>query len=323
MIKDIIIRSGGVSPAPDLPALFRGSQPAWRRFLEFFSAGIRNPHTRRAYLRSALQFAAWCERMGLTEIGAVEPVHVATYIEHLQQKLSRPSVKQHLAALRSLFDWLVVGQIAAANPAAPVRGPKHSARRGKTPVLTAEEIRRLLDSLEGGRAIDVRDRALIGLMSYTFARVGAVVAMNVEDVFVQGGRRWVRLHEKGGKRHDLPCHPELASMLDAWIARLGPHPPARTPLFQSFRGVPPAPTGRRLNQPAVFMLIRRRAEAAGIGTRIGCHSFRATGITTYLKNGGRLEIAQHMANHESPRTTSLYDRRSDEVTLSEVERIRF
>jgi integrase/recombinase XerD len=139
---------------------------------------------------------------------------------------------------------------------------------------------------------------------------------------VQKRRGWVRLHEKGGKVTDLPCHHNLDQYLEEWIAasRLGTEPEA--PLFPTLRH------GRLadrtpLPQANVHMMIQRRARAAGLRTRISAHSFRATGITTYLQNGGKLEIAQHMAGHESARTTGLYDRRSDEVALDEVERIAF
>jgi site-specific recombinase XerC len=134
-------------------------------------------------------------------------VHVAAYIEQL--KLAAPSVKQRLAALRTLFDWLVVGQAMPVNPAASVRGPSYSLKKGKTPVLSADEVRALIDSIETDTIIGLRDRALIGLMVYTFARVGAAVQMRLEDVYVQRRRTWVRLHEKGGKLHDMPCHHNL------------------------------------------------------------------------------------------------------------------
>src|ERR1035437_895964 len=103
-----------------------------------------------------------------------------------------------------LFDWLVVGQIIDANPAHAVRGPKYSQKKGKTPVLTAEEARALLDAIDTSSVVGLRDRALIGLMVFTFARVGAAAGMKVEDYFIQGRRGWVQLNAKGGKRHDVP-----------------------------------------------------------------------------------------------------------------------
>lgn len=302
-----------------LPALYAPTEAASRRTLEFFTANIRNTNTRKAYARAAADFAAWCETHGISELRGVQPVHVAAYIEGLT--LSAPSVKQRLAALRALFDWLVVGQVIPTNPASSVRGPKHSVKKGKTPVLTAEEARMLLDSIDLATPMGLRDRALIGLMVYTFARVGAALKMRAEDVYVQGRRTWVRLHEKGGKQHEMPCHHNLDEYLQAYIEAAGVSATPKGHLFRTAIPHTGALTENVMTQADAYRMTRRRAAAAGIATKIGNHSFRATGITEYLKNGGKLEVAQAMANHESARTTGLYDRRSDQVSLDEVERI--
>ena len=303
-----------------LPALFTPDAPAAKRTVEFFTANIRNPHTRKAYARAADEFAAWCAQQGIRELREVQPVHVAAWVETLQLRLAAPSVKQRLAAIRMLFDWLVVGQVMPSNPASVVRGPKHSVKKGKTPVLAAEEARALLDAIDASTIIGLRDRALIGLMVYTFARVGAAISMRVEDVYVQARRTWVRLHEKGGKQHEMPCHHNLEAWLHAYIegAQLTD---GKGCLFRTVAGRTGKLSERPMAQADAFRMVGRRADAAGIRTRIGCHSFRATGITEYLRNGGKLEIAQQMANHESARTTGLYDRRTDQVNLDEVERI--
>ncbi len=301
-----------------VPALYAPDAPAAKRTFEFFAVTIRNPNTRKAYARAASDFATWCELHGIPDVRQVQPVHVAAYIEGLQ--IAAPSIKQRLAALRMLFDWLVVGQILPMNPASSVRGPRHSVKKGKTPVLTAEEARALIDAIDVDTAIGLRDRALIGLMVYTFARVGAAIQMRVDDVYVQGRRLWVRLHEKGGKEHEMPCHHNLEAWLEAHLQASGRVGSAW--LFPSARGRSGQLSDAPMGQADVFRMIGRRADAAGIRTRVGCHSFRATGITEYLRNGGKLEVAQQMANHESARTTGLYDRRTDQVNLDEVERIR-
>jgi site-specific recombinase XerD len=319
MSADLIIPS----PCPPVlhPVLFTPTSAAKRRVLEFFTAQINNDHRRKAYLNAAREFAAWCENRGILELAAVQPGYIAAYVRELQGKASAPTVKQRLAALRMLFDWLVTGQIIATNPAHSVCGPKHSVKQGKTPVLSAGEARELLDAIGTDTLIGLRDRALIGLMVYTFARVGATLKMRVDDYFVQGRRGWVRLHEKGGKLHSLPCHHNLDAYLEAYIEAAGIAQDPKGPLFRTAADR----SGRALTRNALYQqdayrMIRRRA-AAGIKTEIGCHTFRATGITAYLKNGGRLEVAQQMANHESARTTGLYDRRGDDVSLDEVERI--
>lgn len=305
-----------------LPGLFSRDAGTARCVIEFFTANIRNPHTRRAYAKAASKFAAWCEERGIARLRDVQPVHVAAYVEEIQRRLSAPSVKLQLAGIRMLFDWLVVGQIIPMNPASAVRGPRHSVKKGKTPVLTADEARELLDSIPTSSIVGLRDRALIALMTYTFARVGAAAEkMRVEDVYMQGRRTWVRLHEKGGKHHEMPCHHKLEEYLNEYIERAGIKAEPKEWLFRTTVGQSGTLTDRPMAQADVYRMIRRRAADAGIATKICCHSFRATGITEYLRNGGKLEVAQQMANHESARTTGLYDRRNDQVSLDEVERI--
>nr|WP_241016286.1 tyrosine-type recombinase/integrase [Paraburkholderia sp. Ac-20336] len=292
------------------------------RFLEFFASAIRNPHTRRAYARAAGDFLGWCAGAGVSSITAVQPLHVAAWIELQTRTSSAPTVKQQLAAIRHLFDWLVTGQIVPHNPAASVRGPAHAARKGSTPVLDATEARQLLDSIDVTTSAGLRDRALIALMVFSFARVGAALAMRVDDVYVQRRRMWVRRREKGGKAHAMPCHHTLEAYLHAYLEGTGIGSDAKGPLFRTVRRGTGQLGDTPLPQANAYAMVRRRAIAAGIGTKIGNHTFRATGITAYLKNGGTLENAAAMANHASTRTTQLYDRRHNEISLDEVERIR-
>jgi site-specific recombinase XerD len=297
----------------------RADAEAAQRFVEFFTAQIENDHTRKAYLNASRRFAGWCQAHDLGDLAQVQPFHVAAFIKDLRDRFSPPTVKQHLAALRMLFDWLVTGHVLDVNPAHAVRGPKYVVKKGKTPVLAADEARALLDAIDTGTLTGLRDRALIGVMVYTFTRVNAVIGMKVKDYFIQGRRGWVRLHEKGGKEHEVPCHHTLEKYLDEYIAAAGIAADPDGALFRT--------TGRKTGQAQpmwqqdAYRMIQRRAAAAGIATKIGNHTFRATGITAYLKNKGTLEHAQTIANHASPRTTKLYDRRSDEISLDEVEKI--
>ena len=154
-----------------------------------------------------------------------------------------------------------------------------------------------------------------------FARVGAAISMKVEDYYTQGRRFWVRLHEKGGKRHEMPCHHNLDAYLSAYIEAAEIGLEKKGMLFRTAAGKTEVLTVKPMAQADVYRMIKRRAKNAGIKTEIGCHTFRATGITAYLTNGGKLEVAQQMAAHESARTTGLYDRRGDTISLDEVERI--
>jgi len=241
----------------------------------------------------------------------------------VRSKASAPSVKQHLAAVRMCFDHLVVGQVIPTNPAGSVRGPKHVVKKGKTPVLSSAQARKLLEAIDTSRLVGLRDRALIGVMVYSFARISALVGMRVSDYYPDGKRWWLRLHEKGGKFHEVPCHHNAEAYLDAYTEAAGLEDEPSSPLFRSVRKA--QLTERSISRTDALLMVKRRARKAGLPpalcSRISNHTFRATGITAYLEAGGTIENAQKIAAHESPRTTKLYDRTSVELTLDEIERI--
>lgn len=315
--------SGFVFPA----LIHHAGEKTARRFLEFFAVTISNRNTRAAYYRACCKFFRWCDARGLHDLGQIEPLIVAAFIEEEKQKHHAQTVKQELAALRQLFDYLVTGQIMPFNPASSVRGPTYSSDEGKTPILSQGDARQLLDSIPTARpdgapdVIGLRDRALIGLMIYSFARVSAVIGMALSDYRQNGKRYQVQLHEKGGIFHKLPVHHKAEEYLDAYIeaAQLGED--RKAPLFRSTRGRSGTLTDRVMQRGDVFRMVKRRAKGAGVALDIGCHSFRGTGITAFLKSGGSIENAQMIAKHKSPRTTKLYDRRREEITLTEIERI--
>jgi site-specific recombinase XerD len=304
-----------------LPALIEraGHRSRWR-FLEFFAAHIRNRGTREMYARAVTCFFDWCDHRNL-ELGGISPLVVAAYIEQLTQLRSAPTVKLHLAAIRMLFDFLVVGQVVSVNPASSVRGPKHVVKKGKTPVLTTDEARQLLDGIDTRTISGLRDRALIGMLVFSFARVSAAIGMNVGDYFPQGRRMWFRLHEKGGKHHEVPAHHNAEDYVDAYLEAASIADQHHCPLFRTIDSHGRL-TDRRMLRGDVLRMVKRRAAQSGISTRVCCHTFRATGITAYLQNGGQLEHAQRVAAHESIRTTKLYDRTADTLSLDEIEKIR-
>ena len=160
-------------------------------------------------------------------------------------------------------------------------------------------------------------------MVYSFARIGAAIGMRVEDVYTQNRRLWVRLHEKGGKQHAMPCHHNLESYLARVYRRRGARERSEGAVCSKATAAATGATRRQSPAPGERLCDDPEAARgpADITTKIGNHTFRATGVTAYLKNGGTLEKAAAMANHASTRTTQLYDRRSDEVTLDEVERV--
>jgi integrase/recombinase XerD len=296
-----------------------GEQTA-RRFAEFFAAQIENDNTRCAYARAVSQFFSWCEtrNLGLQDI---DPIAVAGYFKG--HSGSAPTKKQHLAALRMLFDWLVTGGVMRFNPAASVKGPKHVIKRGKTPVLQPEDARALFDAIDVSTLRGLRDRAFLGIMVFSFARVSAVVSMRVGDYYQNGKRCWLRLHEKGGRYHEVPAHHLVEEYVDAYLAAAGIGEEKATPLFRSAPRRSGQITERAINRRDALRMVKKWSVAAGVSSTTCNHSFRATGITVFRKNGGTLEQAQQIAAHASPKTTMLYDRSGDEISLSEIERVHF
>jgi site-specific recombinase XerD len=330
LTRGALVPAGALSlPAEAWPLLLiRAGTAAQERFVEFFAATIRNKNTRSAYFRAVCRFLKWADERDL-ELEEIRPVHVAAYVEMFGDEtqddglpFSPPTIKQHLAAIKMLFDYLVTGQIMPFNPAAAVRGPRYSTKRGKTPVLTAPEAKELIESIDLSTVVGLRDRALIGLMLYSFSRVSAVVGMRVGAVFVQGRRTWIRLAEKGGKNHEVPVHHLAEEYLHAYLEAAGIKEVSTSPLWRSTRGRSQQLTAKGMTRVDVYRMIQRRAAKAGIDAAMCCHTFRATGITVFLENGGAIETAAQIAAHESPRTTKLYDRRADKIALEEIERIR-
>jgi len=334
--------TGELIPSPLLPAshgtfpvpaiIANAGEKTSEHFLEFFAATIRNKNTRAAYMQAVAQFCRWCEGREL-QLHTIRPLHVSAYIESMP--LTAPSVKQHLAALRGLFNWLVIKQAVPDNPALFVKGPRFSRQIGITPILQAGEMRALIDSIPVTRKVKIpkkhgegvkevpdikglRDRAVIAIMAYTFARVSAVARLKREDYRIEGKRARLRLLEKGNKEKLVWLHHEAEQFLDAWLAEAHLEN-GEQPLFQTLDKTHRL-TGVAMSRRDFLRLVKSRAQTAGLPESICNHTFRGTGITVFLQNGGALEAAQDMANHSDPRTTKLYDRRKDLATLSEIER---
>lgn len=310
-----------------VPALvIQSGEQVYHKFVEYFIGQIRNSNTRQAYAQAVGQFLSWCEQRGVQRLEEISYLAVASYIE--QHSASPPTVLQHLAGIRQMFAWLKQQGALNHNPAENVKGPKHRVKIGKTSVLDAEEMRVLLNSFDVSHVIGLRDRAIISLMTFTFARIGAAVSMNVEDYLPKASRHQVRLHEKGGKYLEVPLHHTADEYLHAYISaaaqQSGISWQKGTALFRTQqRGRLRLLSDRRLDRRDAWSMVKRRIADAGIVTNACNHTFRGTGITNYLENGGSRDIAQELAGHEDVRTTTLYDRRGSKISLDEIERMRF
>jgi site-specific recombinase XerD len=317
--KPSVSPSGG---GVELPSVVEAAgEEARQKFLEFFLAQISSENTRKAYARATRQFFEWCGGRGLA-LGDVGPNVAALYVR--SHDGADATVKQHLAALRKLYDWLVTEQVVQENPFSSVRGPKLVRNEGETPALSSEEVQQLFARIdEEDTVVALRDGALIGAMLYTFGRVGAVVAMRVKDYApASAGKKVLCLREKGGKRHRVPAHHKLRERMDEYLSAAGIEGEDEAPLFQAANRSKEL-TGRQLNRRRAWDMVKRRARQAGIEKDISPHSMRATGITSFLENGGELEAAQRIAAHSDSRTTKLYDRRDQRIEQGEIERVRF
>lgn len=292
-------------------------------YSEFFALNI-NANTNDAYANGLKLFFEHCEKIGISDVLDIEPIHVQDFnVTILGAGYGTASLRQYLSAIRMFFDSCVVRGVLSVNPAKAVKLPRSSTGTGKTPVIVSDQVRQILDSIPRMREIDLRDRALIGLMVYSFFRISAALSLKVRDYELRGNQRWLIGEEKGSKRHEMPVHPDLENMMDEYLIETGVIKSPNALIFQSCIGRNGKLTGKPFDRNSSWRMVRKRALAAGIQREIGNHSFRATGITTYLNNGGSLEDARIMANHSNSTTTKLYDRTKDVAKLQEIQRLKF
>jgi len=297
------------------------SETAVNESYKSFLSQMVNKNTHTSYANGINLFFAHIHNFGIKELIDVEPKHISRFLSWMNdQKYGVSTTRLYLSALRMFLDHCVVDGLITVNPSKAVKLPRHSSKTGKTPVIVPEQVRQILDSIPLKTQADYRDRALISLMVFSFFRVSAALSLIVKDYELRGHQRWIIGEEKGSKRHEMPVHPTLEIMLDDYISKCDLTKPA-TPLFQSSTARGGYLTGRNFDRTAAWRMVRRRAQSAEVHRDIGNHSFRATGITTYLNAGGSLEDARVMANHSNATTTKLYDRTGDKVKIKEVNRI--
>lgn len=306
--------------SPPVPRLIvdagTAAEFAWS---EFFSATIRNPHTRRAYQRAVTRFLKWMEPFDVT-LAQITPGHVAGFMDEYQGSV--PSRKLALAAVRSFFDLLTIRHAVFINPALSVRGERHSVVEGKTPEITKDNARQLLASIDISTIAGLRDRAICAVLIYTAARAGAVANLRVRDFNFDGVQYSFRFSEKGGKSRSIPCRADLQGYMLAYLDQVDwKNTPKDSPIFRTLAGRSRTLTSNGTNGTDIYRMLKRRLTAAGLPTSYTPHSFRVTTLTDLLEQGVAIEDAQYLAGHADLRTTKLYDRRKKKVTRNMVERI--
>jgi site-specific recombinase XerD len=305
----------GVFPA----ILVRAGKAACFAADEFFSARISNPHTRTAYAHQVSRFLAWCEEQGL-ELRQVTPGQAGRFLDELPG--AAPTKNQALAALRHFFDVLVARHAALLNPFHSVRGVRHPFGEGRTPEATVEQARRLLASIQTDNVYGLRDRAVLGTLIYTGARVGAISRLRMQDLRDNGNHRSLQFSKKGGKSREVPVRHDLDEWIAAYLEGCSlTTAPKTSPLFRAGQRRGSPLTDRAMSPLAVQLMLKRRLRAAGLPKILSSHSFRVLVVTDLLSQNVPLEDVQYLAGHAHPRTTQVYDRRRRRVSRNLVERI--
>jgi integrase/recombinase XerD len=290
----------------------KAAEFAWE---EFFQAEIANAHTRKNYMHAVRGFLTWIEGRDL-ELPRITPGDVGEYLQGLD--LAVPTKKLHLAALRRFFDRLVNRHVSVINPAATVKAERYSVIEGKTPEIAAEQARRLLRSIDASDPVGLRDRAVLAVLIYTAARVGAVAKLTAKNFVHDGSQYTLRFSEKGGKSREIPVRHDLERLLLAYVQAAGI---VEGPLFRTANRKTKTLTRNAMTGIDICRMMKRRLKAAGLPGHFSPHSFRVATVTDLLGQNVPLEDVQYLAGHADPRTTRIYDRRRRKVTRNIVERI--
>ena len=310
-----LVARGEPVTARNAPAIVkaagRSAEFAWE---EFFQAEIANAHTRKNYLHAVQKFLAWVEGRGL-ELPRISPGDVGEYLQGLE--LGVPTKKLHLAALRRFFDRLVNRHACVINPAATVKAERHAVIEGKTPQIGVKQARTLLESIDVSNVVGLRDRAILAVLIYTAARVGAVAKLTFKSLKHDGTQYSLRFSEKGGKLREIPVRHDLEQFLREYIdaAKI-----SEGRLFRTSVRKTKVLTKNGVTGIDICRMMKRRLKDAGLPEHFSPHSFRVATVTDLLEQNTPLEDVQYLAGHSDPRTTRIYDRRR-KVTRNIVERI--
>ncbi len=307
----------GQAPIPVI--VQRAGKAARFAWDEVFRAEIPNAATRKAYLHAVRRFLTWCEARG-ADLVSITPGMVGQYFsEHPGGPATK---KQHLAAVRKLFDKLVIRHVVIFNPALSVRTERYQVVEGKTPEIGVAQTERLLASIDVSHVVGLRDRAIIAVLTFTAARVGAVSKLRLKH-FAHDGSQWtLRFDEKGGKSREIPVRHDLEGFILAYRAAAGlEFEPKEGPLFRTAMGRTKALSTNRMTAIDMCRMVKRRLKDAELPSRLSPHSFRVMTITDLLEHGSEIDEVQYLAGHADSRTTALYDRRKKRVTRNIVERI--
>jgi len=317
----------------DVPAtiLAASEGPFLKLYHEFINVSIKSRDTARTYKNATTLFLLWCQENDIEDIIDIEPITVRKYIDYLYEDRGRKSAaKVAYYGSKTMFQYFVDNGALKTNPAAGVKYPFVNDTRGKTQTISKEEVRAILDHLTAiterenppAKPTDFRDRALIALMAFGFVRIGGSLSVRRGDYYKEDGNWWMDFEEKGAQSHSLPIVGELKGYIDSYI-KAGEINNKDAWLFQSANRNG-ALSGKPYDRGNSRIMIAKRAGQAGVDVdKISNHTFRATGITNFLQEGGTMSEAQDIANHKHQETTKRYDRRDRKKLLSIVEKIKY
>lgn len=314
-----------------LAVLERTHDKAVTALMEILSARHVNAGTRSQYRQAFRALLSWMHERDLKSLSAMRASDFGAWRDQMAAALKPLTVQARFAAVRSLLDDLVVEGVLPANPAARVKVMKGDYSVGKTPTLSASQVRRIVDSIDATTLIGMRDRALIATLMYSTLRISAALALTPASLTHEAGATWFRVVEKRNKHRLIPIHEELLPFIEAWLNAADLWAEPDLPVFRAFgrrvkeedgEAGPPLLRPTALARQDAWQMVQRRASAAGL-TNVRCHTFRATGLTVAMLNGASLDEAQDLAGHASVATTRLYDRRKDKKMVGTVNRIRF
>ena len=318
-------------PGGPLPAIVTSTgRPATIAWHDFFQGRIANEHTRTAYERAVRRFLAWCSQQEL-QLHTITAAHVGIYLRELPGGLAKK--KQSLSGLRRFFNLLVERHIVILNPAAVAETERATYVEGRTPEITREQARTLLQSIGTANVVGLRDRAAIATMMYTAARAGAVGKLRLEHYYDAGDQWMLHFQDKGNKSREIPVSHDLKVYLDEYLDASGIQiePTPRSPdagrplprfIFRTAVRNEKRLTHTGMNSKDICRMVKRRLRRARLPTNLSPHSFRVAVATDLLEQKVALDDVQHLLGHADPRTTKLYDRRERRITRNLVERIR-
>lgn len=312
------------APNRILPVLVRSAGTAGERaWTDFFDGKLANAATRRAYEIAVRQFLTWCEQKQL-QLNEVMAGDVGLYFREHAGCLA--TKKQHISAIRRFFNLLVERHICLLNPALSAETERYEVVEGKTPEITAKQIRSLLASIDTRTLIGMRDKTAICIMIFTACRAGAVAKLRYGDYRGEPGSRRLRFREKGGKSREIAVRHDLEQMIDSYVFTTGLcDAPKDAPLFcpASATQKGDGTAGKPMQPNDMCRMVKRRLRRAELPVELSAHSFRVATITNLIGQQIPIEDVQQLAGHKDARTTKLYDRTQRKVTRNLVERISF